>query len=167
VIGGEAVKAPDDKFATLADEGPAPREQEGIAQEFSPLSRRDWSDFVPKGLQDSARAESFRPWKHAQAKTRPEGAADIRDRRFVWSSAHLRHRFYRPLRGGPFFNRHPGLKPQAESFSPFGTQDLRSDHPSIPSLRAAGFEHDGENSLPDVASRSLNDGAKSGARQAV
>ena len=124
------------------------KEHQNIAQAFSPLSLRDLSDFVPKGLQDSARAESFRPWKRVHAKTRPEGAEDIRDRRFVSStSAHLGHRFYRPLRGGPFLNRHLGLKPQAESFSPFGTQDLRELdfeplYSNTPLLRTAGIEHE-------------------------
>ena len=109
------------------------KEQQNIGQVFSPLSRRDLSDFVPKGLEDSARG--FNPWKHVRPKTRPEVAEDIRDRRFVWSkSAQPRHRCYRPLWGGPFFNWHLGLKPQAESFSPFGTQDLRELRSNTPVL---------------------------------
>jgi hypothetical protein len=32
------------------------------------------------------------------------------------------HSFYRPFRAGRFMNRHLGLKPQAESYSPFGTK---------------------------------------------
>ena len=133
MIGGEPVNARSAMIANRADDGSAAKEHKNIVQGFSRLSRRDLSDFVPKGLQDSARG--FNPWKHVHAKTRPEGAEDIRDRRFVWStSAHLRHRFYRPLRGGPFFNRHLGLKPQAESFSPFGTQDFRELQSNIPEL---------------------------------
>ena len=103
------------RFAMMAngvDEGPAAKEQKNKAQGLSRLSRRDLSDFVPKGLEDSARAESFRPWKHV----------------------------HRPLRGEPFFNRHLGLKPQAESFSPFGTQDHRELQPNNPTLRDLGFE---------------------------
>ena len=54
--------------------------------------------------------------------TRPERAEDICGPRFIWStSVHLKHRFYRPFRAGAYFNRYLGLKPQAESSSPFGT----------------------------------------------
>ena len=126
-------------MANRVDEGPTAKEQKNKVQGLSRLSRRDLSDFVPKGLQDSARG--FNPWKHVHAKPRPEGADDIRDRRFVWStSAHLRHRFYHPLRGGPFFNRHLGLKPQAESFSPFGTQDLCELQSNSPVLHHSALQ---------------------------
>jgi adenosylcobinamide-phosphate synthase len=82
---------------------------------------RDVSDFVPKGLQDSARG--FNPWEYVHAATRPEGAEDICNPRFVRSiSTHLEHRFYRPLWGGAFLNLYQGLKPLAESCSPFGTK---------------------------------------------
>ena len=124
VIGGKPVNARSAMIANRVDEGPAAKEQKNEVQSLSRLSLRDLSDFVPKGLKDSARG--FNPWKHVHPETRPEGAEDIRDLYFVWStSAHPEHRFYRPLRGGPFFNRYLGLKPQAESFSPFGTQNLR------------------------------------------
>ena len=116
-----------------ADEGHAASEQRKIVQGFSFLSRRDLSDFVPKGRQDSARG--FNPWKRVHAKTRPEGAEDIRDRRIVWTiSAYRKRRFYRPLRGGHRFNRHLGLKPQAQSFSPFGTRDRSELESNTPSL---------------------------------
>jgi adenosylcobinamide-phosphate synthase len=81
----------------------------------------DVSDFVPKGLQDSARG--FNPWEHAHRATRPEGAEDILSRRLVWSiSIPLRHRFYRPFRAVHFLVDNQGLKPLAESLSPFGTK---------------------------------------------
>jgi hypothetical protein len=116
-----------------ADEGDAASEQRKIVQGFSSLSRRDLSDVVPKGRQDSARG--FNPWRRVHAKTRSEGAEDIRDRRVVWTiSVYRKRRFYRTLRGGHRFNRHLGLKPQAESFSPFRTQDrgeLESNTPIL------------------------------------
>ena len=61
---------------------------------------------------------------------RPEGAEDGNsDLPFVWSvSAYVKHRFYRPFRVGSFFNRHLGLKPQAESLSPFGTNSFENEH---------------------------------------
>jgi hypothetical protein len=52
--------------------------------------------------------------------SRPEGAEEIYDRRSIWSPP--THQFYRPFRAGRFMNRHLGLKPQAESCSPFGTK---------------------------------------------
>src|ERR1700733_14779805 len=55
-----------------------------------------------------------------------------------------------PLQGGPSFRPYPGLKPRAESSSPFGTNhtlaETRFDLSSTPSLRSAGFD---EHSLPD------------------
>jgi hypothetical protein len=82
------------------------------------LSRSELSDFVPKGLQDSARG--FNPWKPVNLAPRPEGAEAIYKRRSVWStSLHLRQRFCRPFRAGGFLNQHLGLKPQAESSCPF------------------------------------------------
>jgi hypothetical protein len=55
--------------------------------------------------------------------SRPEGAEEIFDRRSIWSTpSRPMHRFYRPYRAGRFMNRHLGLKPQAESCSPFGTK---------------------------------------------
>jgi len=120
-----------------ADEGHAASQQRKIVHGFSSLSRSDLSDLVPKGLQDSARG--FNPWKRVHAETRPEGAEGIRDRSVVWTiSAYRKRRFYRPLRGGHRFNRHLGLKPQAQSFSPFGTQnrgDLQSNTPFLRTSR--------------------------------
>jgi hypothetical protein len=139
VIGSEFARERFGVIGTPADGNPAPKEQQNIAQGFSPLSRWDLSNFVPKGLKDSARG--FNPWEHVHPKTRPEGAKDIRDRRFVWStSAQPRHRFYRPLQGGPFFNRHLGLKPQAEPFSPFGTEDLRELQSNTPVLQHSALQ---------------------------
>jgi adenosylcobinamide-phosphate synthase len=83
--------------------------------------KRDLSDFVPKGLQDSA--SGFNAWEYVHAATRPEGAEDICNPRFVWSiSTHLGHRFYRPLWGGAVLILYQGLKPLAESCSPLGTK---------------------------------------------
>ena len=85
------------------------------------LSQRELLDFVPKGLQDSARG--FNPWTCAHTTTRPEGAKDFSNRRVrLAKTAYSKHRFYRPLWGGVFFYCHLGLKPQAESSSPFGTK---------------------------------------------
>ena len=59
-----------------------------------------------------------------QKMARPERAEDICCPRFVWStSSLLRYRLYRPSRAGAYFNRYLGLKPQAESSSPFGTNE--------------------------------------------
>ena len=133
MIGGKPVDTRPAIVESRADEGHAASEQRKVVQGFSSLSRRDLSDFVPKGLKDSARG--FNPWRRVHAKTRPEGAEDIRDRRVVWTiSAYRKRRFYRPLRGAHRFNRHLGLKPQAESFSPFGTQDHGELESNIPLL---------------------------------
>jgi hypothetical protein len=133
VIGGKPVDTHLAIIESRADEGHAASEQRKIVQGFSSLSRRDLSDVVPKGRQDSARG--FNPWRRVHAKTRPEGAEDIRDRRVVWTiSVYRKRRFYRTLRDGHRFNRHLGSKPQAESFSPFGTQDrgeLESNTPIL------------------------------------
>jgi len=87
------------------------------------LAKSEVSDFVLKGLQGSARAESFRPWTCAQTTARPEGAEDIFNRRIrLAKTAYPSHRLYRALWGGALFYRHLGLKPQAESSSPFGTK---------------------------------------------
>ena len=53
--------------------------------------------------------------------TCPEGAEDVCDRRFV-SRTHLRvgGTFYRPYRADLVLYWFLGLKPQAESFNPFG-----------------------------------------------
>ena len=132
--GGKPVDTRPAIMETRADEGHAASEQRKIVQGFSFLSRWDLSDFVPKGRQDSARG--FNLWKRVHAKTRPEGAEDIRDRGLVWTiSAYRKRRFYRPLRGGHRFNRHLGLKPQAQSFSPFGTQDRGELESNIPLLQ--------------------------------
>ena len=79
--------------------------------------------------------------------TRPERAEDICDPRFVWStSVDLRHRLYRPFsffvpsarklrrtgRAGAYFNRYLGLKPQAETSSPFGTNPFPIIAQTIP-----------------------------------
>ena len=139
MIGSEFARERFGVIGTQGDGNPAPKEQQNIAEGFSPLSWWDLSDFVPKGLKDAARG--FNPWKHVHPKTRPEGAEDIRDRRFVWSkSAQPRHRCYRPLWGGPFFNWHLGLKPQAESFSPFGTEDLREVQSNTPVLQHSALQ---------------------------
>src|ERR1700751_4583847 len=87
------------------------------------LAKRELSDFVPKGLQGSARAESFWPWTCAQTTASPERAEHIFNRRVrLAKTAYPSHRLYCPLWGGAFFYRHLGLKPQAESSSPFGTK---------------------------------------------
>jgi hypothetical protein len=65
----------------------------------------------------------FQPREYVHTMSRPEGAEDVYDRRSIWSTPpRPMHRFYRPFRAGRFMNRHLGLKPQAESCSPFGTQ---------------------------------------------
>jgi len=52
--------------------------------------------------------------------TRPEGAKDIRS--LLRRSTHgLATTLYRPFGAGHFFSGNLGLKPQAESFRPFGT----------------------------------------------
>ena len=108
------------ELSGIASEASAtPLLEEAKSEPLCVLSRSELSDFVPKGLQDPARC--FNPWKQVITTTRPEGAEDICERRSVWStSVHLRHRFCRPFRAGVFLNQHLGLKPQAESFCPFG-----------------------------------------------
>ena len=85
------------------------------------LSPRKGLDLTlaPKGLKDSARG--FNPWKRVNRAIRPEGAEDICERTSVWlASLHFRRRFYRPFRASFFLNQHLALKPQAQSFCPFG-----------------------------------------------
>jgi hypothetical protein len=57
---------------------------------------------------------------------------------------------FRPFRAGPFLDMLPGLKPQAESYSPFGTK-AQGPVRKIDSTSALDFEHEDEHSLPDVA----------------
>jgi hypothetical protein len=80
-----------------------------------------WKHFVPKGLQDSA--WGFNPRNMSTQRPRPEGAEDICDRRFIWSTPpHPNAPVLPPLRGGRFINLYLGLKPQGASCSPFGTK---------------------------------------------
>ena len=52
-----------------------------------------------------------------------EGAEVVCDRRSIWSTpAHPAHQFYRPFGAGRSIAWHQGLKPLAESCSPFGTK---------------------------------------------
>jgi adenosylcobinamide-phosphate synthase len=96
-------------FLTWGYQSPNTRHQRGL------------SDFVLKGLQDSA--WGFNPWEYVHAASRPEGAEDIFNPWFVWSvSTSLGRRFYRPLWGGALLNPYQGLKFLAESCSPFGTE---------------------------------------------
>jgi hypothetical protein len=111
-------------IASWADGTPAPTAQPRTAQGFSPehrsLTGREHR-LVPKGLTDSGRG--FNPWEDIHTTARSEGAKEVRDRWIEWStSAYLKQRFCRPLRGGAFYDQHHGLKPLAESFSPFGTK---------------------------------------------
>jgi hypothetical protein len=54
---------------------------------------------------------------------RPERAADSWDQRLVRLALYLSEEvILPPLQGGAFFYRHLGLKPQAKSYSPFGTK---------------------------------------------
>jgi hypothetical protein len=53
---------------------------------------------------------------------RPERAEDIRSAASCLRTNRLLTTFYRPFRAGSFSVVNPGLKPRAESLSPFGTK---------------------------------------------
>jgi len=65
----------------------------------------------------------LQPREHVHTMSRPEGGG-----RYLSSAVHLvnpyhpTRRFYRPFGAGRFINRYLGLKPQAESYSPYGTK---------------------------------------------
>ena len=66
----------------------------------------------------------FQPREHVHINVLPvKGRKVFGERRSIWSTpAQRRIGFYRPFGAGRFTNRHLGLKPQAESYSPFGTK---------------------------------------------
>jgi hypothetical protein len=75
---------------------------------------------APKGQKDSA--WGFNPRYKSSPRTRPEGAADCAFQ--IWLDIGVRGPALPPLQAGTFFYRYQGLKPLAESYSPFGTNGL-------------------------------------------
>ena len=61
----------------------------------------------------------FNPRCNVKEKPRPEGAADELLLN-SYSDDSARMDLFRPFRAGRYFGMHLGLKPQAESFNPFG-----------------------------------------------
>jgi len=101
------------------------------------LPRRDCTNFVPKGLKDSA--WGLNPRCLLKGRPRPEGAAEpvlhvCRD----LPNEPLTTNIFRPFRAGRYLNVFPGLKPRAESLSPFGTNSvsrvaiLTANTPTLP-----------------------------------
>jgi hypothetical protein len=64
---------------------------------------------------------------------------------------------YRPFRAGAFLNRYLGVKPQAESYCPFGAETKYSN---TPSFRGTGFEDDDEDENEDPSTPLLHFGAE-------
>ena len=82
-------------------------------------------NFVPKGLQDSA--WGFNPRKTSTERPAPKGRQTNRP---GFHSALSRYSIvYRPFRAGCLLYRYLGLKPQAESYYPFGIGQAESYYP--------------------------------------
>ena len=85
--------------------------------------------FVPKGRQDSARG--FNPGNQSKKGPAPTGRKNDRDQG-VSSNEILEVFLFRPFRAGRDFDVLLGLKPQAESYRPFGTNGPIQDQGSEP-----------------------------------
>ena len=87
----------------------------------------------------------FQRQEDVHGTSRPEGAEDICDQRSIWSvPVRLTRQFYRPFGAGHCINRCLGLKPQAESYSPFGTKTVNAcphfrSHISVVDYRSVGI----------------------------
>jgi hypothetical protein len=66
----------------------------------------------------------FQPQGHAHPRRALKGRQDFLFDCLFGDPHSLRERFCRPFRAGRLFDRYLGLKPQAQSCSPFGTKRL-------------------------------------------
>jgi len=137
-------------IAIQVDEGSASKEQQKLAHGIRPLSRRDYLKV--------ARHEMPGKWADM---TRPVGNGMIRGAGLCSPSETIKQP------GQPIIP-YPTGQIHGLTSANGRAQSLRASrrkpilpYSNTPLLRAAGFE----DSLPDVASRSFDDGAKSGGRE--